>query len=162
MSQNNAQGIADSGGSMRSRLVTTWITIGLIALMLAPASAGRRKDEPDVVVVQHILIGFKKKVPGKTLDRSKKEAEALATELLRRAREGEDFEALITEYTDDTRTGYVVTNDDAPLRARSYERAKLAVYFGDVAFGLEVGEIGMAKYHPGNSPYGWHIIKRLE
>ena len=147
---------------MRSRLVTTWITIGLMVLMLAPASAGRRPDEPDVVSVQHILIGFKKKVPGKNLDRTKKEAGELAAEVLRRAQEGQDFEALITEFTDDTRSGYVVTNDDAPLRARSYERSKLAVYFGDVAFGLEVGEVGMAKYHPGNSPYGWHIIKRIE
>jgi len=25
-----------------------------------------------------------------------------------------------------------------------------------------VGEVGLAKFHPGNSPYGWHVIKRLE
>ena len=34
--------------------------------------------------------------------------------------------------------------------------------FGDVAFELEVGEVGLAKYHAGNSPYGWHVILRLE
>jgi hypothetical protein len=34
--------------------------------------------------------------------------------------------------------------------------------FGDVAFGLAVGEVGLAAYHAATSPYGWHVIKRLE
>lgn len=33
--------------------------------------------------------------------------------------------------------------------------------FGDVGFPLKVGEIGVSKYDPQNSPSGWHIIKRL-
>ena len=44
----------------------------------------------------------------------------------------------------------------------SVQRSGMVSSFGDVAFGLDVGEIGMARYHPGNSPYGWHIIKRIE
>jgi parvulin-like peptidyl-prolyl isomerase len=34
--------------------------------------------------------------------------------------------------------------------------------FGDVGFALPPGQIGMAEYDPVKSPYGWHIIKRLE
>jgi parvulin-like peptidyl-prolyl isomerase len=34
--------------------------------------------------------------------------------------------------------------------------------FGNVGFSLAPGEIGMAEYDPRTSPYGWHIIKRLE
>ena len=34
--------------------------------------------------------------------------------------------------------------------------------FGDVGFGLKVGEIGVAEYHPRKSPYGYHIIKRTK
>jgi len=32
--------------------------------------------------------------------------------------------------------------------------------FGDVSFGLEVGEFGIADFDPQASPYGWHVIKR--
>ena len=46
--------------------------------------------------------------------------------------------------------------------ANSYTRDDMVPNFGMVAFALEVGEVGMANFHPGNSPYGWHIIKRLE
>ena len=34
--------------------------------------------------------------------------------------------------------------------------------FGDVGFALEVGEIGMSEYDATASPFGWHIIRRLE
>jgi len=34
--------------------------------------------------------------------------------------------------------------------------------FGDVGFGLEVGAIGMSEYDPKSSPFGWHVIRRLE
>jgi hypothetical protein len=34
--------------------------------------------------------------------------------------------------------------------------------FGNVGFALKVGEIGIASYDEQSSPYGWHIIKRLE
>jgi parvulin-like peptidyl-prolyl isomerase len=34
--------------------------------------------------------------------------------------------------------------------------------FGEVGFALAPGEIGMAPYDARKSPYGWHIIKRLE
>ncbi|MCP3980055.1 MAG: hypothetical protein GY716_12185 [bacterium] len=121
-----------------------------------------RKGEPDVVVVQHILISFKNKVRGKQLDRTKAQARALAEELLQRAQDGEDFMKLIEEYTDDRGATYTLTNTDAALKANSFERRKMAVYFGDVSFSLEVGEVGLAKYHAGNSPYGWHVIKRIE
>lgn len=124
----------------------------------APALAG---DEPDRVTVQHILIGFKKTI-GKKLERTKAEARTLAAELLERAEKGEDFEALVKEYSDDTRSTYSVTNTDEPLRSGHQARGSLAVRFGDVAFSLELGEVGMARYHAALSPYGWHIIKRVE
>jgi parvulin-like peptidyl-prolyl isomerase len=128
-----------------------------------PHFAAKRSEQPDVVVVQHILIGFKKTVPGKKLERTKKEAAALAQELLERAQAGEDFGAMVEEYTNDRPPGIMkVTNKDAPLMANSVTRNDVVTYFGDVAFNLKIGEIALAKYHPGNSPFGWHVIKRLE
>jgi len=146
------------------RIVSLGLVLGLLTLPLAAGDRKKRKDQPDVVVVQHILIGFKKSVSGKQIDRTKKQAEDLAEELERRARAGETpFEELVEQYTDDNFPGvYKLTNDDVPLMPRAFARDDMAVNFSDVAFQLEIGEIGLARYHPGNSPYGWHIIVRLE
>lgn len=139
-----------------------WIPILLLALAM-PHPAASKSDEPDVVVVQHILIGFKKSVLNKKLERTKKEAGAMALELLERAQAGEEFDALVKEFTDDSHPGiYKLTNKGAPLMAQSRARDDMVPNFGRVAFSLEVGEVGLAKFHPGNSPYGWHVIKRLE
>ena len=49
------------------------------------------------------------------------------------------------------------------LEAKNYRfvpREQMVSAFGDVAFGLEVGEVGMAAYDPSSSPFGWHIILR--
>lgn len=147
---------------MRKTDLLVWVPILLLTLAV-PHPAASNSDEPDVVVVQHILIGFKKSVPNKKLDRTKKEAGALAMELLERAQAGEDFDALVREFTDDSHPGiYKLTNRGAPLMAASRARDDMVPNFGRVAFSLEVGETGLAKYHPGNSPYGWHVIKRLE
>lgn len=147
---------------MKARHLITWVLLAVWISSVATLQA-KKKDEPDSVVVQHILVSFKNKVRGKELDRTKKEAQALAEELLARAQAGEEFDALVKEYTDDQHPGiYRLTNRGAPLMQNSHERKSMAVYFGDVSFRLEVDEVGLAKYHPGNSPYGWHVIKRLE
>jgi hypothetical protein len=144
-----------------------WAVFSLAVAMLAGSlvQAGR-KDEPDQVTVQHILIGYKRTVPNKKLDRTKAEAKALAEELTNRARTLEDpaeFTALVEEYTDDSAPGiYILINDGAPAARGTRKRRDMVAAFGDVAFELEVGEAGLAKYHAGNSPYGWHVILRLE
>ncbi len=148
---------------MRSRTMIAW---GICAALLwmAPAAEAAKKDEPSVVVVQHILIGFKRSIPGKKLDRTKSEARGLAEELYERARSaGTDFDALVQEYTDDSHPGILkLTNTDAPLQSGATPRSGVVPRFGDVAFGLEVGEVGLAPYSAATSPFGWHVIKRLE
>lgn len=42
-----------------------------------------------------------------------------------------------------------------------HPRAAMVPAFGDVGFGLEVGEVGIAGYDEKTSPFGWHVIKRL-
>jgi len=133
-----------------------------LAMLAPPADAGR-KDEPDVVVVQHVLISFKGRISGKKIERSKREAKILAEEILARAETGEDFNELMKQYTDDRGGGiYKLVNKGLPKPADGFQRDDMAPSFGDVAFELELGQIGMAKYHAGLSPYGWHIIKRQE
>ena len=42
-----------------------------------------------------------------------------------------------------------------------HPRAAMVPAFGDVGFGLEVGEVGVAAFDEKASPFGWHVIKRL-
>ena len=42
-----------------------------------------------------------------------------------------------------------------------HPRSAMVSAFGDVGFDLAVGEIGLATFDADDSPFGWHIIKRL-
>jgi parvulin-like peptidyl-prolyl isomerase len=83
---------------------------------------------------------------------------------LARAQQGEDFAALVQEMTNDSYPGiYRLSNTGvAPQAADEYPRGRMVPAFGDVGFRLGVGEIGMASFDSRTSPYGWHIIKRLQ
>lgn len=123
------------------------------------------KKEPDRVTVQHILIAFKGSIPKEDLNRNRDEAELLAKEIFERAKNGEDFDALVKEYTDDQHPSiYKMSNIGIPpdKSKEEYSRARMVKAFGDVSFKLGVNDIGLAEYHPEISKYGWHIIKRIE
>lgn len=144
------------------------IAAGLIVTLVclaAPATAGKKNDteEPKLVVVQHVLISFKGSNSKKKVTRTKKQAEQLAYELLDRAQKGDDFDALVKEFTDDQHPGiYAMSNRGLGSPAGGVSRDRMVPEFGDIAFGLEPGEVGIARYSPGGSPYGFHVIKRLE
>ena len=118
--------------------------------------------EPDRITVQHILVSF----AGTRTDatRSKAEAEALAGKTLARVQKGEDFGQVMKELSDDPGPGIysMCNNGQAPRSADEYPRKGMVPAFGNVGFKLAVGEIGMAPFDPGASPFGWHIIKRLK
>jgi len=136
----------------------------LIATPMGNASPAGAK-EPDRVAVQHILISFKGSIPKPTVTRTKEEAQKLAEEVFKRAKQGEDFDALVKQYTDDEYPGiYRMSNTGiTPDQSKQeYPRQGMVKGFGDVGFSLPVGGIGMAPYDPQKSKYGWHIIKRIE
>lgn len=124
----------------------------------------------ETVEVQHLLVAFQGTIPEKKeITRSREEAKALAESLLERAKSGEDFDALVKEFTDDQHPGiYRMSNfwskpDMSPevTADKLFPRSMMVTSFGDVAFSLEVGEIGLAEYDADHSKYGWHIIKRI-
>jgi hypothetical protein len=120
------------------------------------AAALLERPEQDVakVTLQHVLLAFVGAKRGSESGHTEEEARALASDLLARARAGEDFTALMKQYSGDDGPGtYVLTQAD---------RETYAEHFGDVGFRLQVGEIGVAPYHRVKSPFGWHVIKRLE
>ena len=120
---------------------------------------------PEHIEVQHVLIGFQGSIPGKTVTRTKAEAEKLAQEVLDQARKGENMDALVQQYTDDQYPGVydLANNGITPDPAKGeYKRSGMVKGFSDAAFGLSVGNVGISNYDPSNSPFGWHIIKRLK
>jgi hypothetical protein len=153
----------------RLREVVTGIAlISLAACGGKKATSGSdtmKAAEPDMITVQHILIGFEGTVPGKSIMRSQIEAEKLAERLLERAQEGEDFDTLVQDYTDEEYPGvYEIANnkDNADRTKMIYARASMAELFGDVAFSLDVGDVGLARYDKSKCKYGYHVIKRLD
>ncbi len=126
--------------------------------------------EPAYITVQHCLIGFKDSVPGKAIFRSRAEAEQLAQDLFARAQNGEDFAAIVASNTDDSPPGiYKMANHGFPGDTSSrvpsnhvMSRSGMVPAFGDTGFPLKVGEIGLAVFDEMNSPYGWHIVKRIK
>jgi parvulin-like peptidyl-prolyl isomerase len=116
--------------------------------------------EPERIEIQHVLISFAG--TGTKARRSQAEAAELATATLARANAGEDFDALVRELTDDSPPGiYKLSNNGVSPASGEYPRNRMVAAFGNVGFGLGVGDIGMADFDPRTSPYGWHIIKRL-
>jgi len=151
-----AIGCASSGGSKTQAGATT--TPAEKPVTTTPAK------EPDRIKVQHILIGATGTVPGKSITRTMDEAKTLAYQLADRARKGEDYGALVAQYTDDAAPGiYGMANRGVtPSGQNEYGRDNMVPAFGNVGFKLAVGEIGVADFDPQTSPYGYHVIKRVE
>jgi len=115
-----------------------------------------KPEQPDAsITIQHILIAFRD-APGMSsrAPRSKDEAKALAEKVYAEVVAGGDFDALVKQYTNDSPPGIY------PLDQAS--RKGMVRSFGDVGWRLKVGEVGVAPWDKAASPYGWHIIKRLQ
>lgn len=106
------------------------------------------------VKVQHLLVSFKGAPRMRNVERSKEEAEALTAEIWQEIQAGEDFDGLVKKYTNDSHPGIY------PMTLPG--RGQMVAGFGNVGWRLEVGEFGIAPWNATASPYGWHIIKRLE
>ena len=126
-----------------------------------PAPTSAPVSGPERVTVQHIMIAFTGTIP--LVTRTQEEAKTLAADLLAQVKGGADFDALMKQYSDDPGPGiYTLANTGVTATEGSeIPREQMPSAFGNVTFGLQVGEIGFAEYDPQASPVGWHIIKRL-
>jgi peptidyl-prolyl cis-trans isomerase D len=100
---------------------------------------------PERVQASHIL--FSLSVDATADDKAK--ARAAATEVLTRARNGEDFAALAKTYSQDTATA----NKGGDLG--TFARGRMVKAFEDAAFNLKDGEVSELV----ETPFGLHIIK---
>lgn len=119
----------------------------------------RPEHEDPIVEVQHILIGVASDNLPDSVTREAPEAEALMVEIYGKVLRGEDFDTLVQEHSDDTGSLGIYLMTLKPGGA--YWRGKMAKSFGDIAWHLQVGEVGIAPYDVKDCKFGWHIIKRI-
>ena len=104
----------------------------------------------DYLRAKHVLISTVDTDTGEELDADKQaEAEKTANEVLEKAKNGEDFNALIEQYNTDpgmssNKEGYFFTDN------------QMVSEFEDATKSIQPGEFTMCK-----SSYGYHIIQRL-
>ncbi|MBS2030778.1 MAG: peptidylprolyl isomerase [Deltaproteobacteria bacterium] len=108
--------------------------------------------------VQHVLIGwgdlsavYRGAMDERAKLRTQAGAEDVVRSVLQRVKEGESFEQLMSEYSEDLRSSH---------NGSSYEvlpDGKLQPGFQALSLRLNVGEVGVCR-----SEFGYHIIKRVE
>jgi peptidyl-prolyl cis-trans isomerase SurA len=107
-----------------------------------------RRPRLEGISAAHILIQDKRDSVGVMIDSIGTYNKAM--EAYNKAKNGEDFGALVTQYSDDPGTK---TNKG---ELGFFDRRRMAQPFDSAAFGLKVGEISQ----PVRTQYGWHIIKK--
>lgn len=106
------------------------------------------KDE--YLRAKHVLVSTKDQTTNEDLDEEKQaEAEQKANDILEKAKNGEDFDALITEFNEDPG---MASNTDGYF----FTDGEMVQEFEDAVKSVQPGEITMCK-----SDFGYHIIKRL-
>lgn len=121
---------------------------------------GTEKQPPARVKVAHILISFAG--AGTSAKRSKADAEKLAWEIYQKIQGGAEFDTLMKSSDDPGPGKYGMFTDPKAKKGDDYPRAGMVGAFGDVGFTLQLNEVGLAVHDPARSPFGWHIIKRIE
>ncbi len=104
-------------------------------------------NEPKTASVRHILF----MTQGKT-DEEKQEVKGKAEEILKRAKDGEDFAALAKEYSEDPGS-----KDNGGLY-EDFGRGRMVKPFEDASFDLPIGSISDLV----ETQYGYHIIKVMD
>jgi NIMA-interacting peptidyl-prolyl cis-trans isomerase 1 len=110
-------------------------------------------SEPTEISARHLLVSYKdalRAAPG--IGRSKAEARARAEEAQKRAAAGEDFAALVKQYSDEPGAA------DRGGDLGKFDRQSMVPAFANAAFALKVGEVSQVV----ETQFGFHVIMRTE
>ena len=130
----------------RSRAIRTAAGFVILERMADPELG------PSEIHARHILVSYvDSRSAAEGITRTREEAQALAEAISRRARAGEDWDALHAAHSDEP-------NGPPGGDLGTFGRGQMVPAFERAAFGLEVREISGAV----ESPFGFHVIQRLE
>lgn len=108
-----------------------------------------KKPRVESVKISHILIQDKRDSIGNVIDSVATYQKAM--EVYKKAKDGESFESLVQQFTEDA--GSKVQNGDLG----NVERRRLAQPIDSAAFVMKVNDVA----GPIRTPYGWHIVKKF-
>ena len=126
---------------------------GKRAAASAPLPAVDISSQPAEISARHLLVAYKgalRASPG--IGRSRAEAQARAEEAQKQAAAGEDFVALVKQYSDEP--GAAERGGDLG----KFDRQSMVPAFANAAFALKVGEVSSVV----ETQFGFHVIKRTE
>ena len=128
-------------------------TPGEVAKAPAALTPVELAGQPTEISARHLLVSYKgglRASPG--IGRSKAEARARAEEAQKRAAAGEDFTALVKQYSDEPGAA------DRGGDLGKFDRSSMVPAFANAAFALKVNEIsGVVE-----TQFGFHVIKRTD
>ncbi len=122
-----------------------------VANSAAPSGQAANAEK---ISVLHLVVTDADSVMGKSLHitRTREQALQRASEALARARKGEDFSKLVTEYSEEPQT------DQTHGELKNFMRKDAIPSFADAAFKLKVGELSPIV----DTPYGYMVILRTK
>jgi len=118
-----------------------------------PLSPVELAAEPTEISARHLLVSYRDALrasPG--IGRTKEQARERAEEAQKRAAAGEDFVALVKQYSDEPGAA------DRGGDLGKFDRSSMVPAFANAAFKLKVGEVSQVV----ETQFGFHVILRTE